>query len=237
MRACRLGSVSTVTSTVSRPAATSPDPDDDGGVGAVVRSAVGAGRRAGSLTASSVLDALEAPLRALSRKVVAEALAQPRAVSNTTRLAEALGERAKAPLLGGATATALATKVARRVGPLRFLARRTPMWIVAAAIPALTASIARGKDELELVASHLVHRARAAGVEPDAERLRRATVQLVSGGSVDPGTDPSHIPLARAWLQRGLRATLPFAPGVSTRNPEGLAAAAAAVPVHHLGAG
>ncbi|MFP5320121.1 MAG: hypothetical protein ACLGI2_17735 [Acidimicrobiia bacterium] len=224
-----------MTSTVSRPQGPSPEPaDDDGGVGAAVRSAMGAAQRMGSFSAAGVVDALEAPLRALSRKAAADALAQPQPVSNTTRLAEALGERPKAPLLGGATATALATKMARRVGPLRFLARRTPMWILAAAVPALTASIARGRDELELVASHLVHRARAAGVEPDAERLRRAAVQLVSAGKVDPDTDPSHISLARAWLQRGLRSTLPFAPGVATRNPEGLAAAAAALPVHVL---
>lgn len=232
-----VGSVSTVTSTLSRPAATTPEPDDDGGVGAVVRSAVGAARRAGSFTASGVADALEAPLRALSRKAVAGALAQPQPVSNTTRLAEALGERPKSPLLGGATATALATKVARRFGPLRFLAKRTPMWILAAAVPALTASIARGRNELELVASHLVHRSRAAGIEPDPERVRRATVQLVSAGTVDPGVDARHAPLAVAWVQRGLRSTLPFAAGVSTRNPEGLAAAASAVPVAHLAAG
>lgn len=232
-----LGTVPTVTSTLPRPAAASPEDGDDGGVKSVVRTAVGAARRAGSFTASSVVDALEAPIRALSRKAVADALGQPQPVSNTTKLAEALAERPKAPLLGGASATALAAKVARRFGPLRFLARRTPMWIVAAAVPALTASIARGRSELELVASHLVHRSRAAGIEPDPERVRRATVQLVSASRVDPNVDARHAPLARAWLQRAVRSTLPFASGIATRNPEGLAAAASAVPVTHLAAG
>ena len=230
-----------VTSTLSRPPAADvapgPIPDDDdgeGGVGAVVRAAVGAARRAGTFSTSSIAEAIEAPVRALSRRAVSRAVAQPEPVSNMTKLADALGERSKAPLLGGATATALAAKVARRIGPLRFLARRTPMWIVAAAIPALHASITRGADELALVASHLVHRARASGVEPDPERVRRAAVQLVSGSSVDTNVEPRHATLAVAWLQRALRSTLPFASGVATRNPEGLAAAAATVPASSL---
>lgn len=223
-----------MTSTLSPPAATPPDPDGDGLVGAAVRLAVAAARRAGSFSAAGVAEALEAPVRALSRKAASDALAQPHPVATTSRLAAALGERSRSPLLSGSTAVALATKVARQVGPLRFLARRTPMWVVAAAVPALHASISRGVEELGLVASHLVHRSRAAGVEPDLERVRRAAVQVVSGAPVDPGAEPRHRPLARAWAQRAFRATLPLAPAVATRHPERLAAAAAAVPPHVL---
>ncbi len=77
-----------------------------------------------------------------------------------------------------------------------------------------------------MVASHLVHRARAAAVEPDLERVRRASVQIVSHLPVDPEVEPSHGRLALGWLRRAARAALPFTAGVATADPEGLAAAA-----------
>ena len=86
------------------------------------------------------------------------------------------------------------------------------------------------------VASHLTHRARAAGVEPDLERVRRAAVQIVSRQTVDPEVEPSHGALAVQWIRRGVRAALPFTAGVATRDPDGLADAAAKVDVTLLGA-
>ena len=195
----------------------------------VVRAALGAVGRAGSFSASAVGDAIEGPGRALARRVTTGAVNHPRSVADRAVLAAALDDEPRSPLLGGATGAALATKIAGRVGPLRFLARRTPLWLVVTAVPALHASVARGAEELALVASHLVHRARAAGVEPDPDRVRRVAVQLLSGKAVDPGVEPRHSVLALAWLQRALRATLPFSPGVATRNPDLLARATSAV--------
>lgn len=46
---------------------------------------------------------------------------------------------------------------------------------------------------------------------------------------MDPDTEPRHAPLAVAWLQRALRAALPFSFGVATRDPGPLARAVSAV--------
>lgn len=214
--------------------------DDEGGesLAASVRGLVGevlaAVGRAGRLSLTGAGDALEGPARAVARRSTAAATSQPAAVADHAALAKALAEKPRSPLLGGASATALAARVARRVGPLRFVARRTPMWLVAALVPALHASITRGAEELRLVASHLHHRARAAGVAADRERVRRVAVQVMTGQLVDPDREPRHAGLATAWLQRALRATLPFAEGVRTRDPEGLAGAAAGVDVQSL---
>lgn len=211
----------------------SPDAAAEGVAGAVrdlVRAAVTSIGRAATMSFAAVGDTVEAPGRALASRIATAAVASPHPVAAKADLAAALEERSRSPLLGGSTGAALATKVASRVGPLRFLARRTPMWLVVTAVPALHASVTRGSHELTLVASHLVHRARAAGVEPDPERVRRVTVQLVSGVPVvDPSVEPRHAPLAVVWLQRALRATLPFSGGVATRDPHGLARAAAGV--------
>jgi hypothetical protein len=204
-------------------------------VRAVVMAALTFLRRAGTVSLKGLTDAVDTPFRVLTRRVAADAVVQPRPVPDTPSLAAALAARPNAPVLGGATAVAMAARVARRFGPLRFLARRTPMWLVAVAGPALHASLAKGADELALVASHLVHRARDSGIEPDPERVRRVAMQLVSGAPVDPGTDNGHQRLIAAWLQRALRSALPLTAGVATRDPQGLARAAATVPPAALG--
>lgn len=200
-----------------------------GAVRDLVRTAITSVGRAGTVSLGAVGDAAEGPGRALAARITAGAFTSPKPVPDRAALAAALEEQPRSPLLGGATGAAMAAKVARRVGPLRFLARRTPMWLVITAAPAIHASVTRGAEELALVASHLVHRARTAGLEPDPERVRRAAVQLVGGAQVDPEAEPRYAPLAVAWFQRALRATLPFSPGVATRNPGTLARAAAAV--------
>lgn len=205
---------------------------DDGVAAAIrdfVRAAVSSVGRAGSVSLGAVADAAEGPGRALAGRIAANAVDRPRPVPERAALADALSEHPKSPLLGGSTGAAVAAKVARRVGPLRFLARRTPMWLVVTAVPAMHASVTRGAEELALVASYLAHRVRSAGHEPDPERVRRAAVQIVSGQPVDVDVEPRHAPLALAWVQRALRATLPFSPGVGTRNPGALARAAATV--------
>ncbi|MEA2686316.1 MAG: hypothetical protein QOE93_1511 [Actinomycetota bacterium] len=208
----------------------SPAPADDNAARAVVRALKTALGKAGSLTASGLIEAVEAPARTLGRRAAESAVAAPRPLSDERSLARALAERPGAPLLGNTAAAALAARLARRFGPLKFLTRRTPMWVVAAAGPALYASVNRGADEIGMVASHLVHRIRAAGMQPDPERVRRAAVQIVSGTTVDTGADPSHGPLVLSWLTRAVKAALPFGASISTREPTTMAAAAAAVP-------
>jgi hypothetical protein len=200
----------------------------------VVRSAVDALSKAGTVSAAALSDALESAGRSLSRRVVAGA-ATRRGMGDRDTLARALADRPHTPVLASATGAALAVKVVSRFKRLGFLAKKSPMWLVATAVPALAASVSRGADELGMVASHLIERALAAGVEPDQERVRRAAVQIVSHKPVDPETEPSHGGLALIWLKRAARAALPFTAGVATADPEGLAEAAASVDPALLG--
>ncbi len=201
-------------------------------VEAVVGALTGALDKVGSLTASGLIKAVDAPMQALTRRAAEAAVADPRPLTDEKALARSLAEAPDSPAFGpaSATATAVAAKVVKRFGKLKFLAKRTPMWVVAAAGPALYTSVTRGVDEIGMIASLLVHRTRAAGMEPDPERVRRAAVQLATGATVDTGTDARHGPLVLSWLTRAARAALPFGAGVATRGPASLAAAAARVP-------
>jgi hypothetical protein len=204
-------------------------PQDDSSARAVVNGLKVALGRAGSLGAAGLGEAVEVPARALTRRAAESAVAAPRPLAEERALARALAERPGTPAIGSAAATALAAKVAQRFGRLKFLARRTPTWVVAAAGPALYASVTRGADEIAMVASHLAHRARAAGMQPDPERVWRAAVQVVSGTTVDTGADPRHGPLVLSWLTRAVKAALPFGASLATRDPRSMAAAAAAI--------
>jgi len=203
-------------------------------VGAVVRATTDAVRGAGRFSASAVAASADSAVGILTRRVVATALARPRPVPDAPSLARALSDQPSPPTVGTATAAALAARAASRLGPLRFLARRTPMWILAVVGPALYEAVSRGADELGLVASHLVLRARAAGVEPDPERLRRAAVQISCGRAVDPEMSPPDGGLAFTWLRRALRSTLPLAHSVGTGHPDRVAGDAARVPPDQL---
>lgn len=209
-------------------------PEEDHGsiaadVRAVVENAVSAVGRTGVTSAAGVADAVEGAGRALARRVVERAVAEPRHVPDHGRLAEALAERPGTTLLAGGTAAAASARLLRRFGPLKFLGKRTPAFLLMTAVPALVASVTRGADELGLVSANLALRARASGIEPDPEVLRRVAVQVVTGAPIDPADEPHHGPLAVAWLKRAARASLPFTASVATRDPEGLAARTAAV--------
>jgi hypothetical protein len=215
---------------------TSEDRSASKEVQGVVQAAVDALGRAGSASAGALSDAVEGAARSLTRKMVVDAVSSPRRVDDREALTRALAARPVSPALAGATIAALGLRLAQRFRRLGFLARRTPMWLFATAVPALLASVSRGADELGLVASNLVLRARAKGIEPDPERLRRVAVQIASRRPVDPEQEPRHGPLVVAWLRRAFRAALPFTSGVATSDPDGLAAAAADVDPTQLAA-
>jgi hypothetical protein len=215
-------------------------PTDDASSGVdlqeLTQAVVAAVGRGGAAGAGSALEAVERAARRLVQRVVDAAVADPRPVGDHRALARALSKAGPGPAFGGATAAAVGTRVARRLGPARFAARRTPMWFAVTAVPAVYASIARGADELRLVTSHLVLRSRAAGIEPDPARLRRAAVQVVSGRAVHTHEEPSHGPLALAWGRRAVRAALPFTGGIKTKEPKAMASAAADVDAAQLAA-
>ena len=151
---------------------------DDGSVAdavtGVVRSAVDALSKAGTVSAAALSDALESAGRSLSRRVVAGA-ATRRGMGDRDTLARALADRPHTPVLASATGAALAVKVVSRFKRLGFLAKKSPMWLLATAVPALAASVSRGADELGMVAAHLIERARArrSGARPGAGPPRR----------------------------------------------------------------
>lgn len=211
------------------------DPAVPADVRGVVQTAVDAVGRAGTISASAVTDALEGAGRSLSRRVVTEAACRRAELADERRLHDSLADKPNVPALGSATTAAVALKFAGRFRRLGILAKRTPAFLLATALPALVASVARGADELGMVASHLAHRARAEGIEPDIERVRRAAVQIVSHRPVDPEAEPSHGALGLIWLRRAFRAALPFTAGVATADPAGLTTAAAAVDTSLLG--
>jgi hypothetical protein len=215
---------------------TNEEPPASDEVRNVVQAAVDALGRAGSASAGAVADAVEGAGRALTRKMVGDAVTSPRGMTDRETLARTLAERPVSPALAGATVAALGLRLGGRLRRLGFLARRTPLWLLATAVPALVASVSRGADELGLLASHLVLRARAKGIEPDPERVRRVAVQIASRRAVDPEQEPTHGPLVVSWLRRAFRAALPFTAGVATSDPEGLAAAAADVDPSRLAA-
>ena len=193
----------------------------------IVETAIDTVTRAGDVSAAGLAAALDGAGRALTRRVVGGADTQHRGLGDRGALARALADRPRVPPLAGATGLAMMLRLARRTR-LGFLARRTPAFLVAAAVPALVASVNRGADELGMVASHLIHRARAAGVEPDIERVRRVAVQIVSRQQVDPEVEPRHGALALGWLRRAGPAALPFTAGGGPAHPQGAAASARA---------
>jgi len=205
-------------------------------VSVVVRTAFDAVAKAGTTSAAGINEALERAGRSLARRAVANAATRRHPLPDRSSLARALSQRPPTPAIAGAAAAAVGVRILGRFRGLRVVAKRTPLWLLATAVPALVASVTRGADELGMVAAHLIHRARAEGVEPDLERVRRAAVQIVSHHMVDPDTEPSHGALAVRWLRRAVRAALPFTSGVATADPEGLAAAASELDPHILAA-
>lgn len=195
-------------------------------VSGVVRTALDAVAKAGTTSAAGISDTLERAGRALAGRVVANASGRRHPLPDRSSLAKALSEKPPTPAIAGAAAAAVGVRFLGRFRGLRVLAKRTPVWLLATAVPVLVASVTRGADELSMVAAHLIHRARTEGVEPDPDRVRRAAVQIVSHRIVDPDTEPSHGALAVQWLRRAVRAALPFTAGIATADPEGLAAAA-----------
>jgi len=195
-------------------------------VSGVVRTALDAVAKAGTMSAARIGDTLEQAGRSLAGRVVANASTRRNPLPDRSSLARALSAKPPNPAIAGAAAAAVGVRFLTRFKRVRGLAKRTPMWLLATAVPALVASVTRGADELGMVSAHLIHRARAEGVEPDLDRVRRVAVQIVSHRIVDPDAEPSHGALAVQWLRRAVRAALPFTSGIATADPEGLAAAA-----------
>ena len=138
--------------------------------------------------ASAVTDALESAGRSLARRAVAAPSRRPE-LADQRKLQDALADKPGVTALGSATTAAVALKFAGRFRKLGFLAKRTPYFLIATAVPALIAfGHPRRPEQLGMVAAHLSHRAQAEGVEPDIERVRRRG-PIVSYRPVDPNRE------------------------------------------------
>ncbi|MBI5090191.1 MAG: hypothetical protein HZB15_15365, partial [Actinobacteria bacterium] len=113
--------------------------------------------------------------------------------------------------------------------PMKFFARRTPWLMAASAVPDVYTALARGREEVAIVSSFLVHRGGGAGGDIDPERLRRVTVQLLQRRRVDPAAEPDDADLVSSWMRRALKSALPFVKGGVTPHSKSIAAAAASV--------
>jgi hypothetical protein len=164
----------------------------------------------------------------LSARVVHRSLGDPRPVRDHRELHEALSQKSALPF-DSAGAAVVSKAVLSRIGPMKFLARRAPWLIAASAVPDMYAALARGRDELSIVSSFLVHRAGGAGADVDPERLRRVTVQLLQRRRVDPGSEPDDADLVSSWIRRAVKSALPFVKGGTTPHARSIAAAASAV--------
>lgn len=180
-------------------------------------------------------DQLDSAAKAFSSRVVRRSIADPRPVHDVDELRAALQARSAIPLASAPAAIAART-VLTRVGPLKLLARRTP-WLMAAGLaPGAYAAIARGRHELAIVASYLVHRSQQAGDHTiDPERLRHVAVQLLLRRTIDPTAEPGDADLVSSWIRRAVLSVLPFTKGGTTRHARSIAAAAARVDVSLVG--
>jgi len=169
--------------------------------------------------------------RAFVRRVVNRAVADPRAIDDRAALLDALStSTTQDPAHFSAASMALAAgTMLRRVGPLKSVAKRTPLFAVAAATPEIYTSLSRGVQDVGAIASFLTLRATAAGHQADADRIRRATVQLLVGDRLAPDAEPEHDRLVRSWVRRTARGFLPFAKRGDTGRNQRIAAVAAAI--------
>lgn len=166
--------------------------------------------------------------RALCSRVVKHSIEEPLPIRDLRELEEALSKKTSLPF--DSTGAAVVTKaVMTRVGPLKFLARRTPWLVAASAVPDMYSALARGRDEVAMVSSFLIHQSGGTAAAIDPERLRRVTVQLLQRRAVAPEIQSDDGDLVSSWIRRAVKSALPFVKAGVTRHSKSIAAAAARV--------
>ena len=171
-------------------------------------------------------------------RLVSTVVAHPTGVQTADQLRSSLLRLRTSDAGAASAATLLAgTAIARRTVGLG--ARRVP--VLAAATGAATALMifARGLREVRLIASHLVHRARGAGVEVDPGALRAIALQVY----LRPNEAPSHdsaptlltTRVATRWARTAATTFLPLVPdAIGVPTIDSWVAAADAVDVSLL---
>jgi hypothetical protein len=148
-------------------------------------------------------------------RLVATVVEHPSGVETPEQLRASLTRLRTSDKGAASAATLLAgTAIAKRT--VGFGARRVP--VLAAATGAATAMmiVARGLREVRLIASHLVHRARAEGVEVDTRALRAIALQVYlrphEAPSHDDGPSMLTTRVATRWMRTAATTVLPLVP-------------------------
>ena len=191
-------------------------------------------RRAASGIPSDVLDRIEGRVDRLVEQVIR----RPSSVTTSAELARAL-DAARSTKGGAASmATLLASsRLARRSVGLG--ARRIPAIAAMTGTASALTAFASGFRELRVLASYLVHRARAARLEVHPARLRSVVLQVYLRPDEPPDAeDPPRLLVSRVasrWIRSAAAASLPLVPGGAGRpSVRRLASAADLVDVRVL---
>jgi hypothetical protein len=204
---------------------------------AVVREVAARGWSLAGSGTQALAGGVEDALRAMVRRRVDRAMRPGAPAVDADALVDALDPRsgpALSPWIGaGAARLARTGRVAKVVGG------RTPLGLAVRFGPAVHAAVTTSIRGIDAAAAHVVHRARAEGVEPDPERVHRVVVQALGGGGIDPHGEADHGRLLRGWLAAAGRRAVPFGDRISGlrggRTPEAIAATLASVDVTRLG--
>jgi hypothetical protein len=148
-------------------------------------------------------------------RLVAGVVAHPTGVTTADQLRSSLMRLRTSDKSAASAATFLAgTAIARRTIGLG--ARRVPMLAAVTGVATGLTIFARGLREVRLIASHLVHRARAAGVEVDPRALRTIALQVYLRPHEAPSHDgtPSMLTtrVATRWARTVATTMLPLVP-------------------------
>lgn len=146
-------------------------------------------------------------------RIVARVVEHPAGVETTEQLAASL-TRLRSGDKGAASAASLLAGTALAKRTIGFGSRKVPMLAaVTGAATALTI-FAQGFRELRLIASHLVHRGHAAGVEVDPGALRSVALQIYLRPHETPSLDdaPSLLTtrVATRWARTSAATVLPL---------------------------
>lgn len=178
----------------------------DRGLGAL-RSAGSTGRRVPTALVDLVSDRLD--------EVAARVAVKPSPVRTADQLHDAL-VAVRSEKGGAASMASLLTSTGLARRTLGIGTKRVPLLAAATGTATALTSIARGIREVRLLASHLVHRAQAAGVTVDAGALRTVVLHLYLRPNEDPARDaPPPMLVTRVvttWVRTATAEALPLVP-------------------------
>lgn len=147
-------------------------------------------------------------------RLVARVVEHPSGVSTTDELAASLTRLRTGEKNTATSAATLLASTALAKRSLQFGSRKVPVLAAATGAAAALSIFAQGFRELRLIASHLVHRARTAGVDVDPGALRSVALQIYLRPDEAPTLEsaPSLLTarVATRWARTAAASVLPL---------------------------